>query len=316
MPDQADRLRKLAGAATARGGERSPSVDLASAPDGAQPECCGDAHSFLFTSGKGGVGTSNVVLNLGIALGEMGERVVVVDADIGLANLDLLCGFYPRYDLGDVLLGRCKLSGAMAPGPGGIQVVAGVHASRVSMSDLGAAAERLASELGELSVGFDFVLIDAGSGLSPGAGMLAAAVDQAVVVTTPEPTSVADAHAAISRFHQSGISRLRVLINQAASGAEAERVLEAIVSASRQFNGAVVSPLGPRVCAGRSTGADRGSEPATVRISLSGICCFAKCATNRSGRLQGAASAAANATAGLSSGACRSVVVMIGRQLR
>ena len=66
--------------------------------------------SLLFTSGKGGVGTSNLVLNLAIALGEMDQRVVVVDADFGLANLDLLCGLTPRYDLGDVLAGRAGFS--------------------------------------------------------------------------------------------------------------------------------------------------------------------------------------------------------------
>jgi flagellar biosynthesis protein FlhG len=246
MSDQAERLRQLVGAATTRGGEGSPSVDLAAVPGGgAQREPRGGAHSLLFTSGKGGVGTSNVVLNLAIVLGQMNARVVLLDADIGLANLDLLCGFYPRYDLGDVLLGRCELSDAVVPGPGGIYVVAGAHASRISMSDLGDGARRLACELAELALDFDFVLIDAGSGLGAGAATLAEAVDEAVVVTTPEPTSVADAHAAISRFHQSGISRLRVLVNQAATAAEAELVLEGIVSASRQFKGAVVSPLGP-----------------------------------------------------------------------
>ena len=76
------------------------------APESASPRT---TRSLLFTSGKGGVGTSNLVLNLAIALGEMGQRVVVVDADLGLANLDLLCGLTPRYDLGDVLAGRCRL---------------------------------------------------------------------------------------------------------------------------------------------------------------------------------------------------------------
>jgi flagellar biosynthesis protein FlhG len=245
MSDQAERLRQLAGVAATRGDEISPKVNVKVVPGGAQRDCRGGAHSLLFTSGKGGVGTSNMVLNLAIVLGEMNARVVVVDADIGLANLDLLCGFYPRYDLGDVLLGRCEVSDAVVPGPRGIHIVAGAHASRTSMSDLGDGAGRLASELAELAFDFDFVLIDAGSGLGPCAATLAAAADEAVVVTTPEPTSVADAHAAISRFHQAGISRLRVLINQAASDAEAELVLDGIISASRQFKGAVVSPLGP-----------------------------------------------------------------------
>lgn len=245
MSDQAERLRQLVGARTTRAGERSPRGELEPASGVAEPDGTDEAHTLLFTSGKGGVGTSNVVLNLAIALGELGARVAVVDADIGLANLDLLCGFYPRYDLGDVLLGRCDILDAVVTGPGGIQVVAGAHASRTGLSDLAEGAERLASDLAKLTVDFDFVLIDAGSGLGSGAAVLAAAAQEVVVVTTPEPTSVADAHASISRFHQSGVSRLRVLVNQATTAVEGELVLDGIVSASRQFKGAVVSPLGP-----------------------------------------------------------------------
>jgi flagellar biosynthesis protein FlhG len=221
----------------------APRVESASA---AQPVFPGRAHSLLFTSGKGGVGTSNLVLNLAIALGEQGQRVVVVDGDIGLANLDLLGGLTPRYDLGDVLLGRCGLSYAVVPGPCGIKVVPGAHASRTGLLDLGEGAARLARDLGDLGPDFDYVLIDAGSGLGPGVALLAAPADQVVVVSTPEPTSLADAHAAISRIHQSeNPPRLRVLLNQVTSAAEAVEVLDGIVNSSRQFKGAVVSPLGP-----------------------------------------------------------------------
>jgi flagellar biosynthesis protein FlhG len=201
--------------------------------------------SLLFTSGKGGVGTSNLVLNLAIALGEMGQRVVVVDADIGLANLDLLCGLAPRFDLGDVLAGRCGLSEALVMGPGDIQIVPGAHAIRTGAEDLGEAPARLVAELSELESEADFVLVDGGSGLGPGVAMLAAAADQAVIVSTPEPTSIADAHAAISRFRRlTAPPRLRALVNQATSAFEAADALDRLVLSSRQFQGAVVSPLG------------------------------------------------------------------------
>ena len=89
------------------------------------------------------------------------------------------------------------------------------------------------------------MFVDAGSGLGPGVAMLAAAADQAVIVSTPEPTSIADAHAAIRRFRRLTVPpRLRVLVNQAASASEAAEVLDPLVSSSRQFLGAVVSPLG------------------------------------------------------------------------
>ena len=133
MSDQADRLRQLVGArraaatATALAEDEPDSSTIA-----AEPRPRATTRSLLFTSGKGGVGTSNLVLNLAIALGEIGQRVVVVDADIGLANLDLLCGLTPRFDLGDVLAGRCRLVDALVSGPGEIQIVAGGtrHANR------------------------------------------------------------------------------------------------------------------------------------------------------------------------------------------
>jgi flagellar biosynthesis protein FlhG len=245
MSDQADRLRELVGASRAAAvtalADDEPGVAIAAGS--AAPRT---TRSLLFTSGKGGVGTSNLVLNLAIALGEMGERVVVVDADLGLANLDLLCGITPRFDLGDVLAGRCELAEAVVTGPGEIQIVPGAHAIRTGSEDLLEGPARLVAELGELESGSDFVLVDAGSGLGPGVAMLAGAADQVVIVSTPEPTSIADAHAAISRFRRLAVPpRLRVLVNQANSASEAAEVLDRLVNSSRQFQGAVVSPLGP-----------------------------------------------------------------------
>jgi flagellar biosynthesis protein FlhG len=246
MSDQADSLRQLVGARRAAmtctadvGRERAAA---AGAPHVASPRT---TRSLLFTSGKGGVGTSNLVLNLAIALGEMDQRVVVVDADIGLANLDLLCGLTPRYDLGDVLAGRCRLVDSLVLGPGEIQIIPGAHAIRTPCEELGDAPARLATELSELEAESDYVLIDAGSGLGAGVLMLAAAVEQVVIVSTPEPTSIADAHAAIGRFGRLTCApRIRLLLNQAASTSEAAEMLDRLVASSRQFQGAVVSPLG------------------------------------------------------------------------
>lgn len=248
MSDQADKLRQLVGASRAATASALALADLEPCATGVmpQPPSRRTTRSLLFTSGKGGVGTSNLVLNLAIALGELGQRVVVVDADLGLANLDLLCGLTPRYDLGDVLAGRCRLCDAVTAGPGDIQIVPGAHAIRAGAEDLVEGPGRLAVELGELESECDFVLVDGGSGLGPGIGKLAAAADEVVIVSTPEPTSIADAHAAINRFRRlAAPPRLRVLVNQAASGAEGALVLDRLVASSRQFLGAVVSPLGP-----------------------------------------------------------------------
>jgi len=247
MSDQADKLRQLVGASRAVTASATALDDDERCGTGVLPRPASrrTTRSLLFTSGKGGVGTSNLVLNLAIALGEMGQRVLVVDADLGLANLDLLCGLTPRYDLGDVLAGRCRLFDAVVAGPGDIQIVPGAHAIRTGAEDLDEGPGRLVAELGELESESDFVLVDGGSGLGAGVAKLAAAADQAVIVSTPEPTSIADAHAAINRFRRlAAPPRLRVLVNQAASGAEAADVLDRLVASSRQFLGTVVSPLG------------------------------------------------------------------------
>ena len=150
MTDQAEKLRQLvsattAGTTAAAAPSPSDSAEKATLPaPSAVDECGPGAAALLFTSGKGGVGTSNLVLNLAIALGEMEQRVLVFDGDIGLANLDLLGGLAPQYDLGDVLQGRCELADVVVTGPAGIQVVPGAHAMRIDVSELADGAERLA----------------------------------------------------------------------------------------------------------------------------------------------------------------------------
>lgn len=230
MSDQADGLRQLVRA-------RSGATALAEAP--------ARARSLVFTSGKGGVGTSNLALNLAITLGELDQRVILVDADFGLANIDLLCGLTPRADLGDVLAGEATLAAAVVEGPAGVRIVPGAHGMRTLLEALGDGPDRLVTELAALEADADFVLVDAGSGLGIGIATLAAAADDVVLVTTPEPTSVADAHAAIQRFRRlPGPTRLRAVVNQAATAGEAADVLARLSASSRQFLGAVVTGLG------------------------------------------------------------------------
>jgi flagellar biosynthesis protein FlhG len=234
MSDQADGLRQLV---QARAG-----AALAEPPVAAAPAV---ARSLVLTSGKGGVGTSNLALNLAIALGEYGQRVVLVDADLGLANIDLLCGLAPAVDLGDVLAGGRPLAEAIVAGPGEIRIVPGAHGTRTLVEALADGPRRLVAELAALEAEADFLLVDAGSGLGPGIATLAAAADQVAVVTTPEPTAVADAHAAIGRLHRAaGAAALRAVVNQAGSAAEAAEVLARLAASSRQFLGIVVTPLG------------------------------------------------------------------------
>ena len=257
MSDQADGLRQLIQA-------RSGTTAVAEMPSPARTaEAPAAARSLVLTSGKGGVGTSNLALNLAIALGEYGRRVVLVDADLGLANIDLLCGLTPESDLGNVLAGDCSLAEAVVTGPGDVRIVPGAHGTRTLVDALGDGPTRLVADLAELEAGSDFLLIDAGSGLGPGVATWAAAADQVVIVTTPEPTSVADAHAAIGRFRRLVVPpRMRAVVNQAASASEALDVLDRLArragsSSGRSSRGWGTS--GPTPTSSRRSGCDARS---------------------------------------------------------
>ena len=196
------------------------------------------------TSGKGGVGGSNLALNLAIALGELGKRVVLVDADLGLANIDILCGLTPSADLGDVLTGSCALADALIEGPAGIKIIAGAHGMHGLPDVLGDGPARLAAELSDLESESDYLIIDAGSGLGSGILTLAESAREVVVVTTPEPTSIADAQAAFSRLRRLRNPRLRLVVNQARSTTEGLETLSRLTNGSREFFNTKVEPLG------------------------------------------------------------------------
>ena len=235
MPDQADTLRDLA-ASTALPGTATQ-----------RPEP--HAQALLLTSGKGGVGTSNLSLNLAVALGALGRRVVLIDADAGLANLDLLCGLALDRDLGDALRDGRPLAEAIVDGPESVRFLPGVHAARAEDGAVEEARRRLAAELPEIAAetDADFVLIDAGSGLGPCGSALVDAVDAVIVVASPEPTALADAQAVVARLRRrpGGGPAIRSVVGQARSSAEAIDALDRLASACRSFLGAAVRPVGP-----------------------------------------------------------------------
>lgn len=206
--------------------------------------------TLVFASGKGGVGTSNVVLNLAIALAGAGQRVLLIDADFGLANLDLLGGGQPSCDLGDVLSANRPLSEAVTDGPNGLRLLAGAHGARTDAARLATAAARLVAGLDALRPSRDFILIDAGSGLGRCEPFLPIA-DAVVVVTTPEPTSLADTCALFARCRPDRsrgpigpAPELRFLVNQALSRREGARTIERLRAEAREFLGLVVVPIG------------------------------------------------------------------------
>jgi flagellar biosynthesis protein FlhG len=144
-------------------------------------------------SGKGGVGKSTVAVNLAVALGELGARVILFDGDLAQANLDLLLGVSSRWDLGHVLRGEKTLEQIVVDGPANVRLVPAASGDR-DLADLDDfRREGLYRELSRLAEDADIVLIDTASGTSRLTSQFARAATELVIVTTPEPTSYSDA---------------------------------------------------------------------------------------------------------------------------
>ena len=166
------------------------------------------------TSGKGGVGKTNVTANLAVALAHLGRRVMVLDADVGLGNLDILLGLTPPYTLADVLSGRRRLREVVFPGPGGIRVLpAGSGFQNLTaLSDH--QIRELQSEMDELQEETDVLLIDTGAGIGRNVTSFATMAQDIIVVATPEPTSLTDAYALMKVLStQYSERRFRLLVS-------------------------------------------------------------------------------------------------------
>jgi len=200
------------------------------------------------TSGKGGVGKSNLSVNLAVTLAAAGKDVVLLDADLGLANADVLCNLNLPANLAHVIARRKELKDVLVDAPGGFKLVGGASglARMADLTDYD--RERLVQSLSELEQQADIILIDTGAGISPNVLSFTRAADHVLVVTTPEPTAITDAYAVIKVISkQDGGEllgtperRLSLLVNQVRSAAEARVVHERIAKVARQFLGVPV----------------------------------------------------------------------------
>ncbi len=213
----------------------SPTSTPASAPASpAKKEA--RARILAVTSGKGGVGKTFVCTNLAAALSRRGLRVLVLDADLGLANVDVVLNLYPKVTLHDVFTGKAQLDDAILPAPGGFSVLlAGsglVEYSRLTPE----VRNDLISIIGTLAPRFDCILLDTGAGISDVVLFAVSLAEEVVVIATPEPTSLTDAYATIKVLSaQQGRTQVHLVVNQVARAGEGKPVHQQLQQVLNRF---------------------------------------------------------------------------------
>ncbi|MCQ2979496.1 MAG: MinD/ParA family protein [Clostridia bacterium] len=194
------------------------------------------ANIITVTSGKGGVGKSNVAVNLALMLIEKGKRVLIIDADLGLANVEILMGVIPKYNLTEVINGNKKIAEIICDGPNGLKFISGgsgiENLANLSEDKLTTVARDLAS-LDEM---FDTIIIDTGAGINETVMTFARIANEILLVTTSDPTAITDAYALLKVLkNSSNDTNVKVIVNMVRNKIDATNVFNKLNNVCEKF---------------------------------------------------------------------------------
>ena len=236
MTDQATRLRQMVG---------SESAAAAPPVTPAQVEAWANVRVVAITSGKGGVGKTNLAVNLAIALQKRGHRVLVIDADLGMANVDILLGAASRRHLLDLLRPEVTLDDVIVRTPHDIQYISGGSGIEKALEYDHAEKLLLQQKLADCATRADLILVDTGAGLGRNVMDFILAADEVLLVTTPEPTSLTDAYAVMKAYSiYAAQKNLRLIINRVYEAKESREVAQKLQRAAEKFLHMPVDCLG------------------------------------------------------------------------
>lgn len=190
---------------------------------------------ITITSGKGGVGKSNIVVNLGILLQKQGKKVMIFDADIGMSNDDVLMGFLPRFNIFDIIYNNKNIEEVLITGPYGIKLLPG-GSGLSKMADLTQEEiEKIVSEIAKLT-DLDFIIMDTGGGINRSVLGFIASCEELVLITTPEPTSLTDAYCLLKAVNHFKLqTEAKVVINRVYDENEGEQTFNKFNKAVSAF---------------------------------------------------------------------------------